>query len=63
MHEKINQNRIAAFKNKDYSKILKSSVKYFTYFFGYTNQPYLIETELPENVLMEIGSCGKIFMY
>ena len=63
MHEKINQNRIAAFKNKDYSKILKSSVKYFTYFFGYTNQPYLIETELPENVLMEIGSWGKIFMY
>ena len=32
MHEKLNQNRIAAFKKKDYTKILKSSVKYFTHF-------------------------------
>ena len=59
MHEKINQNRHSTFKKKEYSKILKYYVGFFTYAFGYTKKPILIETELPDNILMEIVEYKK----
>ena len=63
MFEKINRNRNAIFKKKEYTQIIKNTVAYCTLLFGYTKKPTIVESSYDPKALMATHYLSKKHCY